>query len=86
MVGHGASRDNDLPVHAPTRGTRTLLTPARGLWSPSYWSGFNLVLRRDVATGMGYSWSAVIFDSCVFAEDGGGSGRLVGAGPGSGVE
>jgi hypothetical protein len=52
----GASWNNSPPTHACL--LEATLAPARGLWSSSYWSGFDLTQRHSVVTGLGCSWSA----------------------------
>jgi hypothetical protein len=51
---------------------KVLLTPTRGLCSPSCWSGFDLVMRLVVVVGIGYSWSAAVLTvAYMLAKDGG---------------
>jgi hypothetical protein len=53
-----------------------LLAPARDLWSPSCWSGFNLTLCRGGRDGLLLGCGDL--DCYMFVDDGGGSGRLTG--------
>jgi hypothetical protein len=52
--------------------------PARGLWSPNYWSGFVLTMCRDVATRMGRSCGVQTLDCGMYVDDGGGAARRAG--------
>ena len=39
---------------------RGIAVPTRCMWSPSYWSDFDLALHLGVAVGMDCFWSAVV--------------------------
>jgi hypothetical protein len=40
--------------------SEVLMMPARGLWSPTYSNGFDLMLHRGVVAGTNCSWSVAV--------------------------